>query len=103
MLHEQAWVAVFHPALSTITFEIEREDMKGLSTSVATYILSNCPESPEDQILKTVQINVHLGFPPEGTPDPPVPSEDPSCEKLRQKCALFLERGEINVSLVYDF
>ncbi|KAF5530405.1 hypothetical protein FNAPI_13565 [Fusarium napiforme] len=65
ILHDQALVAVFPPALSTIIFEVDREETEGLSAALTKYILSNCPDSPEDQILKSVEFRVHLGIPPE--------------------------------------
>ncbi|VTT63924.1 unnamed protein product [Fusarium fujikuroi] len=97
-LHDQALVDIFPPALSTIIFEADREDMEGLSAALTKYILSNCPDNPEDQILKSVQIHIHLGIPPEGVRNPPVQEGNPSCEKIRHECALFLERGYIEVN-----
>lgn len=93
---------VFPPALSTIILEADREDMEGLSAALTKFILSNCPDNPDDQILKSVQIHVHLGIPPEGVRNPPVQEENPSCERIRRECALFLERGDIEVNSVYD-
>ncbi|CZR40255.1 uncharacterized protein FPRO_05155 [Fusarium proliferatum ET1] len=101
-LHDQALVDVFPPALSTVIFEADREDMEGLSAALTKYILSNCPDNPEDQILKSVQIHVHLGIPPEGVRNPPVQEEDPSWVRIRRECALFLKRGDIEVNSVYN-
>ncbi|KAF5659108.1 hypothetical protein FCIRC_12629 [Fusarium circinatum] len=100
-LHDQAWVAVFPPNLSTIVIDIWLEEIEGLFDAFTTYILSQCPDRLEDQVLKYVRINIRLGPLPEGVPNSPSPSDYPNCEKIKQKCCKFLERGDIVIKYYY--
>ncbi|KAF4948489.1 hypothetical protein FSARC_13726 [Fusarium sarcochroum] len=57
-LDYQALVGVFPPFLESISFCIYHEHFEGMREALINYILSNCAESPEEQKLKFIDIQI---------------------------------------------